>query len=364
MEKTMKAQKFVRVLILLAIWGTVMLPVPHLIAESTEKKTEATETTEENSESTETSINVEVGEETEEKLKEVLDKVNEAVKGIEELNTDGILNKREIDVDVLLEKLKEHSKSLKDIEGVKVEISEPTVIIDSSDESEELKELKEKIKKLVEDGNFDSDEIAKQLKELVDDMKIVKAAARGGEIVTVLQYGPDVTTRVLKDVKGNKELLVKIKELASDEKLESDELIKKVQDLVKDSKMQRSVILDKDNVKVYRFGPHVTTKMLKNIKDFKELGEEISKLAENEDLDSDELAKKVLELVKDATFHINSDIIRGKIRSVPLELSKSLIETNDSSIERLEKRIGKLETKIDNLIEKLSKIEPESSESK
>lgn len=363
MEKTMKAQKLVRMLMLLVILGMVMFPVAHLNAESTEKKTEVTENSEKNSESAETSKDVEVNEETEEKLKEVLDKVNEAVKGIEELNTDGILEKRKIDVDALLNKLREHSNSFKNIEGVKVEILEPTVIIDSFIETEELKGLKENIKKLVEDGNLDSDEIAKKLKKLVDDMKIIKAATSDGEIVTVLQFGPNITTKVLKSTEGIKKLEEKIKELASDENLDSDELVKKVQDLVKDKKIEKTTVLDKDNVQVYTYGPYVTTKTFRDGKGLKELGEKISKLSDNEDLDSDELAKKVLELIKEATPHISTGIIRGNVKVVPLEPSKSLKETNNANIEKLENRIEKLETKIDKLIEKLSELEPESTKS-
>ncbi len=356
----MKLQKFVRILMTLVILGMVMFPVAHLNAESTEKNSESTE------DSKDDKVNVETETEfvaTEDKLKEVLDKVNEAVKGIEELNTDGILDNREIDVDALLKKLKEHSNSLKDIEGVKVKISEPTVILGSSGESEELKGLKEKIQKLVEDGNLDSDEIAKKLKELVDDMKIFKAAARDGDIVSVFKFGPNETTKILKNTKGIKELVEKIKELASDENLDSDKLIEKVQALVKDIKVDSSVVLDKDNVKVYTYGPYVTTKTLKNVKGLKELGENISKLAKDEDLASDELAKKVMELIKGATPHISTGIIGGDVKVMSLTPSKSVKMVNDSEIEKLQMRIGKLETKIDNLIEKLSELEPEASES-
>lgn len=360
----MKVQNIVRILTLLIIMGLVTLPVAHLNAESTEKNTEATESTEKNPESTEDTKDVEVNEETEEKLKEVLDKVNEAVKGIEALNTDGILDNRKIDVDALIKKFKEYSNSLKDVEGVRVEISEPIVITDDFDDSVELKELKVKIQKLVEDGNLNSDEITKKLKELVDDIKIVNAVERDGNIVTVLQYGPHVTTKILKGTEGIRELEEKIKELASDENLDSDELVKKVQDLIKDKRIEKSVVLDKDNVKVYQYGPHVTTttKTLKNSKKFKELGEKIAKLAKDENIDSDELAKKVLELVKEATLHFNSDIIRGSVKMMPFDPSKSVKEVNASSIEKLEKRIEQLEMKIDKLIQKLEAPESEPSE--
>lgn len=357
----MKVPNLVRILMLLAILGMVTLHVAYLNAESTEKKTEFAQATENNSKSANAPKDVEVNVETDEKLQEVLDKVNEAVKGIEELNIDGIIDERKLDVDALLEQLKEHSKSLKDIQRVKVEILEPTEIISFSNESEDLDEFKKKIKKLIEDGNLNS-EMAIQLKELVDNMKIFKAAAQDGEIVSVLQYGPNVTAKISKDLKGNKDLLDKIKELASDEDLESDELVKKVQDLVNDMKSGKSVLLDKDNVKVYQYGPHVTTKTFTDIKDYKELGEKISKLAKDENLESDELAKKVLELVKDTSLHFRSGIVRGGVKIVPLDPSQSEKEDNDSSIEKLEKRITKLETKIDQLIEKLSNLEPESSE--
>ena len=293
----MKVQNIVRILMFLAILGLVTFPVVHLNAESTKKKSEFTESTEKKSDSAKDSKDVEVNEETEEKLKEVLDKVNEAVKGIEELNKDGILDKRKIDVDALLKKLKEHSNSLKHIEGVKVEISDPTVILESFDESEELKELKEKIQKFAEDGNLKSHEMKAKIKELVESLKL-----------------------------------------------------------------DSSVLLDKDNIKVLQYGPYVTTRTFKNAKGLKELGEKISTLAKNEDLDSDELAKKVLELVKNTTPHISTGILRGNVKVVPLEPSKSLKETNDSSIEKLEKRIEKLETKIDQLIEKFGGSESESSD--
>ncbi len=356
----MKLQKFVRILMTLVILGMVTFPVAHLNAESTEKNSESTE------DSKDDKVNVETETEfveTEDKLKEVLDKVNEAVKGIEELNTDGILNKRKIDVDALLKKLKEHSNSLKDIEGVKVKISEPKVILDSSDESKEIKELKEKIQKLVEDGNLNSDEIAKKIMELVDDMKIVKAADIDGDIAMVLEFGPYATTTILKDAKGFKELEDKIKELASDEDLDSDKLIEEMQDLVMSIEVDSSVVNDKDNVQVYTYGPYVTTKTLKNAKGLKELGENISKLAKDEDLASDELAKKVMELIKGATPHISTGIIGGDVKVMSLTPSKSEKKVNDSEIEKLQMRIGKLETKIDNLIEKLSELEPEASDS-
>lgn len=359
----MKIQNVVRILMLLAILGIVLFPVAHLNAEVVEKNTEAIVETEEKSESTKPSDDVEVDVETEvkfveteAKLEEVFDKITEAIKGLEDLNTDGILDKEKIDVDALLEKIKEQFSSLKDIEGVTVEISEPTVIFDSSLESEELKELKEKIKKLEEDGNLDSDELVKQLKKLVADMKIVKAADSDGNIVTVLKYGPYVTT------KGNKELEKKIKELASDETLDSDELAKKVQELVKGMKSDPIIVHDKDNLKVYQYGPYITTKVLKDGINFKELGEKISKLAKSEDLESAELAKKVMELISGAMPHKSADIIRGDVKVIPLEPSKSLRTVNDSNIEKLEKRVEKLETKIDKLIEKISKLNPEKSE--
>ena len=350
----MKVQNIVRILIFLAILGLITFPVAHLNAESTEKNTESTESTKKKSDSAKDSKDVEVDEETEEKLKEVLNKVNEAVKGIEELNKDGILDKRKIDVDALLKKLKVHSNRLKDVEGVKVEISEPTVILESFDESEKLKELKEKIQKLAEDGNLKSNEMKAKIKELVESLKLDSSVLLDKDNVKVYQYGPYVTTKVLKGTDGIKELEEKIKELASDENLDSDELVKKVQDLVKDIKIEKSTVLDKDNVKVYQYSrPYVPTKTFKDAEDYKELGEKISKLAKNEDLDSGELAKKVLKLIKDATPHISTGIIRGNVKVVPLEPSKSLKETNNSNIEKLEKRIEKLETKIDQLIEKL-----------
>ena len=369
MEKTMKIQNLVRILMLLAILGIVMFPVVHLNSEVIEKNTETTKETENNSEFAEDSKDVEVNVETEvkfaeseTKLEAVIDKITEAIKGLEELNSDGILETEKIDVDALLMKIKEQFNRLKEIEGVKVEISEPTVLIDSSKESEELKELKEKIKKLVENGNLDSDEIAKKLKELVENMKIVKAATADKDIVTVLQYGPNVTTKILKDTKGIKELEEKIKELTSDEDLDSDELVKKVQDLVKGMKSDPFIVHDKNNVKVYTYGPYVTTKTLKGTKEIKELEEKIKELTSDEDLDSDELAKKVMELIEGATPHISTDIIRGNVKMIPLHPSKSLKEVNDSNIEKLEKRIEKLETKIDILIEKISELNPEPSE--
>ena len=339
----MKMQNLDRILMLLAILGIVMFPVTYLNAEVVEKNTESKTETEENSESTKDSEDVEVNVETEVEFEEASTKLEEAATKLEEV------------IDKVLEK---------EIEGVKVEISEPepTVILVSSDEFEELNELKEKIKKLVEDGNLDSDEIAKKLKELVDDMKIVKAATADKDIVTVLQYGPHVTTKILKDTKGIKELVDKMKELTSDEDLDSDELVKKVQALVKGMKSAPFIVHDKDNVKVYTYGPNVTTKTLTNIKDYKELGEKISKLAKDDDLESDELAKKVLELIKGAIPHISNGIIRGNVKMIPLHPSKSLKEVNDSNIEKLEKRIEKLETKIDMLIEKISELNPESSE--
>ena len=367
----MKMQNLVRILMLLAILGIVMLPVAHLNSEVIEKNTETTKETENNSESAEDSKDVEVNVVTEvefEKsepltmLKETSEQLSKVIKDLEELNSDGILNKDQIDVDALLKKIKEQLNSLKEIEGVKVEILEPTVLIDSSKESEELKELKEKLKKLIENSNLDSDEITKKLKQLVDNMKIVKAATADKDIVTVLQYGPHVTTKILKDTKGIKELIDKMKELTSDEDIDSDELVKKVQALVKGMKSVPFIVHDKDNVKVYTFGPNVTTKTLTNIKDYKELGEKISKLAKDDDLDSDELAKKVLDLIEAAIPHIDTDIIRGNVKVIPLHPSKSLKEVNDSNIEKLEKRIEKLETKIDMLIEKISELNPESSE--
>ena len=336
----MKIQNLARILMLLAILGIVMFPVAHLNAEVVEKNTESKTETEENSESTKDSEDVEVNVETEVELEEATTKLEEVI-------------------DKVIEK---------EVEGVKVEISEPTVIIDAFKEAEELKELKEKIKKLVEDENFDSDEIAKKLKELVDDMKIVKTAAVDGNIVTVLQYVPYGTTETLIVVKAIKELEDKIKEFASDEGFDSDELVKKVQNLVKGMKSDSFIVQpdpfivpDKGNEKVYTYGPYVTTKTFKDAKGLSELGEKISKLSKDDDLESDELAKKVLELIKGATPHIGTGIIRGNVKVMPLEPSKSLKEVNDSNIEKLEKRIDKLEMKIDKLIQKLDVSESESS---
>lgn len=347
MEKTMKIQNLVRILMLLAILGVVMFPVAHLNSEVVEKNTESKTETEENSDSTKDSEDAEVNVETEVEFGEVETKLEEAATKLEEV------------IDKVIEKK---------VEGVKVEISEPTLIIDSFKEAEELKELKEKIKKLVEDENFDSDEIAKKLKEFVDDMKIVKAAAVDGNIVTVLQYVPYGTTETLMVVKAIKELEDKIKEFASDEGFDSDELVKKVQNLVKGMKSDSFIVQsdpiivhDKDNLKVYQYGPYITTKVLKDGINFKELGEKISKLAKSEDLESAELAKKVMELISGAMPHKSADIIRGDVKVIPLEPSKSLRTVNDSNIEKLEKRVEKLETKIDKLIEKISKLNPEKT---
>ena len=369
----MKFQNVVRILMFLAILGMVTFPVVHLNAESNEENTEATESTEKKSESAKDSQDVKVKVETkakfvesETKLKEASEKLSEAIKEIEELDIDHNLNKGKMDVDALLKEIKEKFSSLNDLEGVKVEISEPTVIIGSSDESEELEELKKKIKKLIEDGNLDSDEIAIQLKELVDNMKIFKAAAQDGEIVTVLQYGPNVTTKILKDVKGNKELLDKIKELASDEDLASDELVKKVQELVKNMKNDKSVVLDKDNVKVHTFGPYVTTKILKDPKNLKKLGENIRKLSSDENLETEELAEKVLKLIHGMKSDI--DIITkhgfegGKV--FQFESSTPISKVSDTKLDKLEERIVKLETKIEKLLNKLDEAGRESSEDK
>ena len=334
----MKIQNLVRILMLLAILGIVMFPVVHLNAEVVEKNTESKTEAEENSESTKDSEDVEVNVETEVEFEEATTKLEEVVDKVSE----------------------------KEIEGVKVEISEPepTVILVSSDESEELKELKEKIQKLAEDGSLKSNEMKAKIKELVESLKFDSSVLLDKDNVKVLQYGPYVTTKILKDTEGNKELKEKIKKLASDINLDSDELVKKVQDLVKDMKIEKSAVLDKDNVKVYTYGPYVTTKTFKDAKGLKELGEKISKLAKDEDIESDELAKKVLELIKGATPHIGTGIIRGNVKVMPLEPSKSLKDVNDSNIEKLEKRIDKLETKIDKLIQKLDVSESESSDIK
>ena len=354
----MKVQNLVRILILLVILGMVAFPVTRLIAESTEKNSESAEVPEKNSES----ADVEVNDEAEEKFKEVLDKANEAVKRIEELNTDGILEKRKLAVDEIIKKLREHTKSLNDIEGVKVEISEPTVILEFSDENETLEVLKKKIQELVDDRNLDSDEI----KEHIDKMKIYKAAAKDGEIVTVLQYGPNVTTKISKDLKRHQELLDKIKELASDEDLESEELEKKVQDLVKEMRINKFVDLDKDNVKVHTFGPYVTRKILRDPDNLKKLGENIRELSSDENLETQELAEKVIKLV----YGMNSDIDTitkhgfegGKVYQ--FKSSTPLKKDTDPKIDKLEKRIENLETKIEQLLQKLDESVPESSEEK
>ncbi|MCG9130039.1 hypothetical protein JT359_20825, partial [Candidatus Poribacteria bacterium] len=193
-------------------------------------------------------------------------------------------------------------------------------------------------------------------------------------------------------------------------------------------KNNKSVILDKDNVRVFQYGPHKTTKVLKDPKEIKGIVDEMKKLASDADLDSVELKKKIQDLVKgmkpdpiiipdkdsvmvfkydphmtartlkdgitykdlgkkisklakkeDVEFEAlakkvielingvmqdNTDILRGDVQWLPLEPSKSLKKVNDSNIEKLEKRVEKLEMKIDNLIQKLDKSVPESSEEK
>ena len=365
----MKIHNLFRILMLIAIWGVVMFSTGNIIAEVNEENVETSNETEENPESAEDSnvveLNVETEvelEESETELSESSEQLSEVVKELDGNDLDGITEKAIEDIDAILNELREKFDSFNEIEGVHVVISEPTIIVESSDKTEEQKELKEKIKKLVEDGNLDSDEIAKELKELVDEMKNNKSVILDKDNVRDFQYGPHITTKVLKDPKEIKGIVDEMKKLASDADLDSDELKKKIQDFVKGLKPDPIIIPDKDSVMVFKYDPHITTKTLKDGITYKDLGKKISKLARNEDVEFEALAKKVIDLINGALHDNKTDILRGDVQWIPLEPSKPLIKVNDSNIEKLEKRVEKLEMKIDKLIQKLDKSVSESSE--
>ena len=181
-----------------------------------------------------------IAEEIEQKLKNVV--------------TEQLLNQ-----DDLGKLLKNLSKSeLIDIDGV--------VVMSTSHEvqTEGLKELKEEIEKLAADENHKPEELAEKVTALLKNLNIESTSIFDTDDVKVIRLKPQVSTKILKNTEGLKELKEEIEKLAADENHKPEELAEKVTALLKNLNIESTSIFDTDDVKVIRLKPQVSTKILKN----------------------------------------------------------------------------------------------------
>ena len=180
--------------------------------------------------------------------------------------------------------LKNLSKSeLIDIDGV--------VVMSTSHEvqTEGLKELKEEIEKLATDENHKPEELAEKVTALLKNLNIESTSILDTDNVKVIRLKPQVSTKILKNTEGLKELKEEIEKLATDENHKPEELAEKVTALLKNLNIESTSILDTDNVKVIRLKPQVSTKILKNTEVDRGLENKIEKLVDK----IEELIKKL-----------------------------------------------------------------------
>ena len=197
-----------------------------------------------------------IAEEIEQKLKNVV--------------TEQLLNQ-----DDLGKLLKNLSKSeLIDIDGV--------VVMSTSHEvqTEGLKELKEEIEKLAADENHKPEELAEKVTALLKNLNIESTSIFDTDDVKVIRLKPQVSTKILKNTEGLKELKEEIEKLAADENHKPEELAEKVTALLKNLNIESTSIFDTDDVKVIRLKPQVSTKILKNTEVDRGLENKIEKLVD------------------------------------------------------------------------------------
>ena len=357
----MKVRSLVYILTLLIILGMAAFPVVPSEAETAQNDSVSSK---KSTDSEKKSTDSEVEAELEGKVDEVLEKVNETLKGITELAEDENFNEENFDVDAFTEKVKGLFSNLDDIEGVEVIISEPSTKISKIfKDIEGYTEFEKKVQELAKDENLNSDEFAKKVMELAKNLNIKSSFILDKDDVKIFQIGPHVTTKTLKDTEGLKELMKMIEKLGEDRNLDEEQLANKIKNLIKNSKIGSTSDFAIGDVKVVTVGPTELSKIFKDPKVVKELEAEIKKLAEDENLDEEQLANKIKELLKGQKFDSTSIMDIGGVKVIKHGSRMSSNMSKDSkAIGELKQRIEKLEKKIDKLIEKLDKEHSESSE--
>ncbi len=339
----MKSKSLVYILSFLLTFG-MMVSFVHSDSDTVPEKQE-TETKETKAYE---SLTDEEKKEVNKKVQEVLEKLEE---GIETLADDELFNE-----DALKEKLTKAFKNLENVEDVTVKVITSSDMSDFLKDPDSLKEFEVKIKELVKDENLDDEalNLKKKIKELVENLDLLSSFDIDEDNVKVITSEPIVITKVLKTEKNLSELTKKVVELAKDENLDEDQLTEKLKELLKDSKFEPIIVSDKDNVKVIVAGESFKAKGLT------EFAENIAELAKDEDLDEDQLAEKVKEMIKEKPSVFFSGIDIGDIADVKVLKSGSIVSSHKSKdateIKKLTERVEKLEKEIDALIEKLDKI--------
>ena len=186
-----------------------------------------------------------------------------------------IVTEQLLNQDDLGKLLKNLSKSeLIDIDGV--------VVMSTSHEvqTEGLKELKEEIEKLAADENHKPEELAEKVTALLKNLNIESTSIFDTDDVKVIRLKPQVSTKILENTEGLKELKEEIEKLAADENHKPEELAEKVTALLKNLNIESTSIFDTDDVKVIRLKPQVSTKILKNTEVDRGLENKIEKLVD------------------------------------------------------------------------------------
>ena len=156
------------------------------------------------------------------------------------------------------------------------------VVMSTSHEvqTEGLKELKEEIEKLAADENHKPEELAEKVTALLKNLNIESTSIFDTDDVKVIRLKPQVSTKILKNTEGLKELKEEIEKLAADENHKPEELAEKVTALLKNLNIESTSIFDTDDVKVIRLKPQVSTKILKNTEVDRGLENKIEKLVD------------------------------------------------------------------------------------
>ncbi len=156
------------------------------------------------------------------------------------------------------------------------------VVMSTSHEvqTEGLKELKEEIEKLAADENHKPEELAEKVTALLKNLNIESTSIFDTDDVKVIRLKPQVSTKILENTEGLKELKEEIEKLAADENHKPEELAEKVTALLKNLNIESTSIFDTDDVKVIRLKPQVSTKILKNTEVDRGLENKIEKLVD------------------------------------------------------------------------------------
>lgn len=148
-------------------------------------------------------------------------------------------------------------------------------------DSAEVDKLTDKIVKLTKELSADSDELSKQIKELLKNYQVDTKTTFGVGGVKVIKVDPSGSATVVKDLKAIEDMQLKIKELTKDS--DSDTLIDAIRKLIEKNHPDSTVILDKDLVKAFEINPDKSKKLADDSDEISELKERVNQLEDKID---------------------------------------------------------------------------------